>query len=158
MNGGPPGGPSPAQGVRQGVGGLLHDVITLAELQAQLFGVDARESAGRIALPVSLLGAAAVLGASSLPLLLIFLAFLLRDYAGFGAAWAVLTAAVVGLVLSGALVFAGYLGLLKAAKPFARSRDELTQNLAWLKEVLKGRHRAETSAVPPAAYRPPSPR
>ncbi len=153
MNGGPAGGPSPAQGVRQGVGGLMHDVITLAELQSQLLGVDAREAAGRVALPVSLLGAAAVLGASSLPLLLIFLALVLRDYAGWGAAWAVLTAAVVGLLVSGGLLFAGYLGLMKVVKPFARSRDELSKNLTWLKEVLKGRPADST-----AAYRPPFPR
>src|SRR5215207_5546796 len=97
------GKPSPAEGVKRGVAGVLHDVTTLAELQLKLLAVDAKESAGRGVMPVALIGAAAVFALSALPLLLIALAQLLRDQAGWPAAAATLTAVAVGLAVAGVL-------------------------------------------------------
>jgi hypothetical protein len=145
---------SPAAGVRHGVSGLLHDVITLAELQFKLLAVDAQAATSRAIVPVALLGGAAVFAASALPLLLLALAQVLRDQAGWPPALATLAAVGVGLVVAGCLGLFGYLGLRRCLSPLARSRDEFNQNVTWLKSVLKRdevRREAEATVAPRAA-------
>ena len=65
--------PSAAAGVRNGVGELLHDVVSLAELQTQLLAVDARESAQKARAPIVLVGAGASLALGAIPILLLAL-------------------------------------------------------------------------------------
>ncbi|MBA3314216.1 MAG: phage holin family protein [Planctomycetota bacterium] len=145
---------SPSEGVRNGVSGLVHDVLTLAELQFKLLGVDAKAASGRAIMPTALIGAAAVFAASALPLLLLALAQLLRDQADWPPALATLTAVVVGLVVAGVLGFLGYRGLRHCLDPLARSRDELNRNITWLKSTLKRhevRHDAEKTVAAGAA-------
>ena len=147
---------SPTEGVRSGLAGLLHDVTTLTELQFKLLAVDAKEATGRAVVPVALLGAAAVFGLSALPLLLVALAQLLRDQAGWPPAVATLTAVAVGLVVSGALTAVGFVRLRRCLEPLARSRDELNRNVTWLKGALRrqeAQKRAET-ALPPHPNHP----
>ena len=137
---------SPAAGVRHSVSGVLHDALTLAELQFKLLAVDAQETSRRALTPIALLGGAAVFAASALPLLLIALAQVLRDQAEWPPALATLTAVAVGLVVSGLLALFGYLGLRRCLAPFNRSREEFNRSVAWLKSTLKRdeiRHEAE---------------
>lgn len=151
------GEPSPAEGVRQGVAGLLHDVTTLAELQFKLLAVDAESATRRAVAPFALLGVSAVFGLSALPLLLIALAQLLRDQAGWPAALATLTAVVVGLVIAGVCAALAFIGLRRCLEPLARSREELSHNIAWLKSALKRQElqRHAAALVPPHAAAPP---
>ncbi len=142
----PDGRESPAAAVRHGVAGVLHDALTLAELQFKLLAIDAQQASRRVVAPLALLGAAGVFGASALPLLLIALAQLLRDQAGWPPALATLTAVGVGVIAAGLLAFFGYLGLRRCLAPLQRSRDEFNRNVAWLKSTLKRdelRHEAE---------------
>lgn len=146
---------SPSAGVRNGVSGLLHDVLTLAELQFKLLSLDAQVAAGRAVVPTVLLGAAGVFAASALPLLLLAFAQLLRDQAGWPPALATLMAVAVGLVVAGILAVIGYLGLRRCLNPLARSREEFNRNVTWLKSTLKRhevRHEAEKT-VPPNSSR-----
>lgn len=138
---------SPADGVKRGLAGVLHDVTTLAELQLKLLAVDAKESAGRGVVPVALLGAAAVFALSALPLLLVAFAQLLRDQAGWPAAAATLTAVLAGLVIAGVLGAVGAMRLRRMLEPLERSRDEFNRNVEWLKNTLK-RQEAQTSPMP----------
>ena len=150
---------SPTTGVRQGLGGLLHDVTTLAELQVELLKLDATAASRRAVLPASLIGAAVVLALSAVPLLLVALAQLLRDQAQWPAALATLTALLTGLVIAGILGWVGYRGLQRTLEPLARSRDELNRNIAWLKTALQRQEvQEQTTARQAAAARPNSPR
>lgn len=152
---------TPAEGVRRGATGLLHDVMTLAELQLKLLAVDAQAATGRAVIPIILIGSAAVFAASALPLLLVALAQVLRYQAGWPAALATLTAVVVGLLIAAGLGVFGYLGLKRCLEPMARSREELERNVAWLKNALK-RHEQHHAAAPGPTVRgtnaPPYPR
>ena len=154
------GQPTPTEGVRNGLAGLLHDVTTLAELQFKLLSVDAKEASGRAVLPFALLGAAVVFSLSALPLLLIALAQLLRDQAGWPPALATLTAVVIGLIVAGVFAAIGCVRLRNCLAPLARSRDEFNRNVTWLKTALKrqdGSRRADIGLPPnPAEPLPPN--
>jgi hypothetical protein len=148
---------SPTEGVRHGLAGLLHDVMTLAELQFKLLAVDARDASMRAVAPLALLSGAAVFALSALPLLLIALAQLLRDQAGWAPALATFVAVIVGLVFAALLAGAGILLLRRCLEPFVRSRDEFNRNVTWLKSALK-RHEIQQQAaatVPPGSSVPP---
>lgn len=153
---------TPTEGVRHGLAGLLHDVMTLAELQLKLLAVDAKEASGRAVLPVALLGGAAVFALSALPLLLVALAQLLRDQAGWPPAAATATAVVIGLIVAGVLAAVGAIRLRRVLDPLARSRDEFERNVTWLKNALKrqeAQKRAEAGLpVQPGALPPGHPR
>jgi uncharacterized integral membrane protein len=141
---------SPSAGVRNGVAGVFHDALTLAELQFKLLGIDAQEATRRAITPVALLAGAAVFALSALPLLLVALAQLLRDQAEWPAALATLTAVAVGMVIAGLLALFGYLGLRRCLSPLRRSRDEFNRNVTWLKSTLKRhevRHEAEKAVA-----------
>lgn len=137
---------TPAEGVRRGATGLLHDVMTLAELQLKLLSVDAKAATGRAVFPIILIGAAAVFAASALPLLLVALAQLLRYQAEWPAALATVTAVMVGLAIAAGLGIFGYLGLKRCLEPMARSREEFERNVTWLKNALK-RHEQQHAAA-----------
>jgi hypothetical protein len=142
---------SPAAGVRSGVSGVLHDALTLAELQFKLLAVDAQAASGRAIVPVALLGSASVFAASALPLLLIALAQLLRDQAGWPPALATLASVGAGIVVAGVLALFGYFGLRTCLAPLGRSRDEFNRNVTWLKTTLKRheiRREAEQAVTP----------
>ena len=138
----------PVQGVRQGVSGVLHDVLTLGELQFSLLSLDAREAAGRLVVPVALLGIAGVFSIAALPLFLIALAQLLEHAAGWPAAAATATAAGAGVLVAAILGFVSYLKLKRIAKPFDRSTEELSRNVSWFKEALRRQQRPDQPVVP----------
>ena len=141
--------PSSGEGVRQGVAGLLHDVMTLGELQLKLLGVDLKETTGRAVLPLVLLTVAAVLSLATLPLLLVALAQGLRDGLGWPAALATLASIGVGLLFAGLLALVAYLKIRTAFNPLARSGQEFSRNMASLKAALNKQRQAETPVAAP---------
>ena len=145
--------PSPSEGVRQGVSGLLHDAITLAELQCKLLGLDLSETASRAMFPVICLSVGGVLALSTLPLLLVALAQGLRDGFHWPAGLATLAAVGVGLLVAGIAAAIGYVKLRTAFAPLNRSRDELTHNIGWLKESLSRQRSPEVPVHPPVQPR-----
>jgi hypothetical protein len=141
---------SPSTGVRNGIAGVFHDALTLAELQFKLLGIDAQQATRRAMTPLALLAGAGVFALSALPLLLVALAQLLRDQAEWPAALATLTAVGAGIVIAGLLALFGYFGLRRCLAPLQRSRDEFNRNVTWLKNTLKRheiRHEAEKTVA-----------
>jgi hypothetical protein len=133
---------SPSGEIRHGVRQVAHDVIMLAELQADLLRVEVRDLTTRVAIPaVTMLAGAAIVALTSLPVLLLCVAYALHEFADWS-----LTAAL-GAAGGGGAVIAAILGILafqrikKLGNAFGRSRAELTRNVQWLKEVLS--HPAE---------------
>jgi hypothetical protein len=131
--------------VADSLGGLTHDVIELAELQAQLFALDVRETtqSTRTALIVAIMGACAALG--SIPVALIALAQLLIEQLSWSAATSYGVAALVGLVISVVLLLTAWPRFRSGAVTMKRSREELSRNVAWVKSSLRKR----ASAAPP---------
>src|ERR1700679_1153584 len=72
------------------VGQILHDIVTLGQLQARLFALDAREAGVKIQRPILALAAGAVLAVCAVPIALVGIALLLIDVAHLsrlGAFW-----------------------------------------------------------------------
>jgi formate hydrogenlyase subunit 3/multisubunit Na+/H+ antiporter MnhD subunit len=118
------------------VGELLHDAISLAELQAELFKIDCREGMRRALVPLVLLFSAAILALGSVPIVLIFVAEVLIEGGHFSRTAAFLIAAAMGLGIAGAVGWAGWSYSRRSARMFRRSAEELTRNLAWIKRVV----------------------
>lgn len=127
---------SAAAGVRNGVGELLHDVVSLGELQAQLLAVDARESMQKAQSPVVLLLGGAALALGAVPVLLLALAEALVLLLDWERALAYLVSGLIGAVVGGVLVFAAWRQAAAVLAVFDRSRAELSENVRWIKYAL----------------------
>jgi hypothetical protein len=133
----PPHASSPTGEIRHGVRQLARDVVTLAELQADLLQVEVRAWLHTAILPAAALAlAAAIVALASLPVLLLSLAYFLTDIADLPLAGALLASG------GGALLIAIVCGLLawilfrRSPDAFSRFRVELARNIRWLKQVL----------------------
>ena len=118
-------------------GELTHDMVSLAELQFELFRSDCREGMKGLLIPVALLLFAGIVAAGTVPLALIFLAELLAQDAGLSRAAAFSIAAVSGLIVAAALGVVGWSRIRGVATVFERSREELARNITWIKNSLK---------------------
>lgn len=123
-------------GVLGNLSEFASDCSTLAELQAQLAALDAREAARRAALPLG----AAVLGLTLLlagvPVLLVGLAETLHALTSLGRPGSYLIVAGLAVLLGAGLAGLGLSRFGHVSGAFARSREELTRNIAWVKTVL----------------------
>ena len=128
---------SPPKGVAKGMGELAHDIVSLAELQLELFRVDCREGLRRILIPVALLLFAGIVAVGTVPIALILVAELLVQTAGLSRAAAFSIAAMSGVIVALAIGVVGWSYLRGVVRVFERSREELASNMAWIKHALK---------------------
>lgn len=131
------------ESLKQSTAELLHDVGDLAELQWELLAIDAAEARRRARWPLVAIVLAVVVLLGMAPVLLLGLAELLVLYASFAAAWAYLLVAVVAAVAAAVTVKLSIDRLGQATASFGRSRDELKQNIQWMRSVIKAQGRAE---------------
>lgn len=118
--------------------GLAYDLITLVELQARLLFLDVREATQRSAVTVVCVVVMAVFCVSAVPICLLGIAELLVELAGWHRAVAYL--AVGGIAAAGAIT-GGILAarrLLGVSAVFARSHQELQDNLEFVKRLVRG--------------------
>jgi hypothetical protein len=113
-----------------------NDVMNLAELQAQLVALDAKEAASRATLPVTAVGVGLVIAAASVPVALLGLADILARTLQIQPGWAMLLTAAVALVFAGLIVAVFTRQIPDALNTFRRSREEFARNLAWLRTVI----------------------
>lgn len=118
------------------IGEIAHDLTLLAEMQAKLLAIDSRDSIGRLITPAvcMVLGVAALLGC--LPVFLLAVATAIQD-AGLSAVISLFIAAAIGFVLGSAFLLLGWLFIRNALYPFTRSATAFSDNIAWLRSVLK---------------------
>ena len=128
---------SPPNGVTKDVGKLTHDIVSLAELQFELFRIDCREGLKRMLIPVALLLLTGIVSAGTVPVALIFIAELLVQGAGLSRPAAFSIAAFGGLIVATALGVVGWSYFRGVVRVFERSCEELTRNMTWIKHVLK---------------------
>jgi len=128
---------SPPKGVAKGMGELAHDIVSLAELQLELFRVDCREGLRRILIPVALLLCAGIVAVGTVPIALILVAEFLAQAAGLSRAAAFSIAAMSGVIVALAIGVVGWSYLRGVVRVFERSREELASNMTWIKHALK---------------------
>lgn len=132
--------------VRQQLGDLVHDALTLAELQVELLKVDVRDARRGAALALALIGIGSALALGSIPLLLFAAAQALVEGLAWPAPWAYLAvggAAVLGatcLVWMGARRASGAMGTIH------RSKAEFAETLRWFKGSLYRTGRSDLDA------------
>ena len=119
------------------MGELTHDIVSLVELQFELFRVDCREGLRRILIPVALLLFAGIVALGTVPIVLILLAEFLTQAAGLSRAVAFLIAALSGFIVALAIGVVGWFYMRGVVRVFERSREELTNNMTWIKHALK---------------------
>jgi hypothetical protein len=127
---------SAAAGVRDGVGDLLHDVVSLGELQAQLIAVDARESAQKAVAPIGLLIGGISLALGAVPVLLLSLGEALTLWLDWERALSYLVSGLAGAVIAGLLLYLAWQQAGAVIAVFDRSRVELAENVRWIKYAL----------------------
>lgn len=131
-------GPSPPpNGVAKGMGELTHDIVSLAELQFELFKNDCREGLKRVLVPVALLLGAGIVAVGTVPIALVLIAELLVQAAGLSRAAALLIAALIGFIATVAMGVVGWSYIRRVVRMFERSREELTHNMTWIQHLLK---------------------
>jgi formate hydrogenlyase subunit 3/multisubunit Na+/H+ antiporter MnhD subunit len=128
---------APPNGVAKGMGELTHDIVSLAELQFELFRIDCREGLQRMLIPVALLLFAGIVAVGTVPVALIFIAEFLEQAAGLSRAAAYSIAAMGGFIVAAAMGVVGWSYMRVVVRVFERSREELTRNTAWIKHALK---------------------
>jgi hypothetical protein len=129
--------PSPPNGVAKDMGELTHDIVSLAELQFELFRIDCREGLKQMLIPVALLLLAGIVTLGTVPIALILVAEILVQTAGLSRAAAFSIAAMSGFSVALAIGVAGWFYLRGVVQVFERSHEELTKNVAWIKHALK---------------------
>ena len=129
--------PEPPNGVAKGIGELTHDIVSLAELQFELFRIDCREAFKRTLVPVAMLLVAATVAVGTVPIALILIAEFLAQTAGLSRAAAFSIAAMSGFIVAVAIGVVGWSYLRRVMHVFERSREELTRNITWIKHALK---------------------
>ena len=115
---------------------LVRDLVTLAELQTELFAADVRQSKHRLVWPLGLLLGGAVLLLACFPVALIGLAIWLGG-AGLHPAAAYVAAAGIGAAVTALLLTVGWKLLVRALRTFHHSTDEFVLNLRSIKSMLK---------------------
>jgi hypothetical protein len=121
---------------------LTHDVIELAELQAQLLSLDIKSTTQktRTSLILAVVGICLLLG--SIPIGLAAVAYIFIDGLSWSHAAGYSVAMLIGLTLSGGFLAAGYLQITKGMGALKRSREELSRNIAWVKSSLRSQRHA----------------
>jgi hypothetical protein len=130
--------PAQPNGVAKDVGELTSDVMSLAQLQLELFTTDCRTGMRGLLTPVVLLLGAGLAALGTVPVVLLLLAETLVRVAGFSQLAALSTAALSGVFVAIVLGIVGWSQVRGVGRVFQRSREELIRNLNWIKHSLHG--------------------
>ena len=101
----------PPNGVAKGMGEVMHDIVSLAELQFELVRIDCREGLKQMLIPVALLLSAGIVAAGTVPVAMSFIAEYLAQVAGLSRAASFSIAAMSGFILAVAMGVMGWFSL-----------------------------------------------
>lgn len=127
--------PSASASVGQSVGQVVRDIVSLTELQIELFKTDAQESAARLMRPLIILSVGFLLALAALPVGLIAIAVGLIAL-GLPAVAAYALVALASLIAALAVAAWARHRLHEMPAAFARSQEELARNLTWIKDAV----------------------
>jgi len=132
--------------VRHQLGELVHDALTLGELQVQLFKVDLRDARERVVAALAVIAIGAVLALGSVPVLLFAAAQGLVTGFSWPVAWAYLAVGAVTVAVAGVLTWVGIRSASAATDTLHRSSAELAETVKWFKDSVRGAGRSEKDA------------
>ena len=123
---------------RPGLGTLLHDLISLVELQGRLFLKDISELKSEAIAPVAMILGGIILAFASAPVLLLTVGWCLVEFASMPL-WAAMATSVFmgGVIPASLLTVFGWKSLAKKSAVLQRSTGELKENTRWLKHRIK---------------------
>jgi hypothetical protein len=117
-------------------GELLHDVVTLSELQARLLVADAREGVTHLVLPFVIIAVGLMVLLGCIPVAFITLALLLIETTTLTAVQAYGLSLLIGVLLGTTLAAGGYWYLRHGTPMFERTQIEWRQNIKWAKDAI----------------------
>ena len=112
------------------------DLLSLAELQTRLAGIEFRQNIGAAKVGGAVIVTGAILALSALPVALIGVAELLVSLLEMNRGLAFLAVAVAAFVIAGIAIGIAMARLRSSDMGFPLSREEFTRNLNWLRTVL----------------------
>ena len=128
--------PAPPMTAARSIVQLFHRLIDLLELQAELLKVDTKEGVKSLLLPAVLLITSVSMVFGSALLLLLALATILSQGAGFSVTVSFLAASMAGLLLAAGAILLGWRLAKNGLAVIQRSTAELRTNFLSLKESL----------------------
>ena len=140
-----------------GMRGLMYDVTTLAELQWQLFTLEAKAVLQSLIWPVVFIAASLGLVLCSVPLVLVAAAYVLIELASWPHWAGFLAASLLGLAIAGGMLWELQRRWRNRPPLFERSVAEFRQNFNRIKQLLvrsrSGQPRATRLTLIPSANR-----
>ena len=127
----------PPLGVAQSIGSMVGDVVSLSELQLQLFKRDSTAALQRTYLGAAVAIVGGLILLACLPVALMALAYLLNQNSELSLGLCFALVSGVGVLSGGAITFFGVRKLRKVGNVYRRSQDEFKRNVQWLKTALK---------------------
>jgi hypothetical protein len=135
---------APMPDVAGSVSGLAHDVIELTELQLRLLQLDVNKSTQklRVCLILAIVGICLLI--ASIPVALFALAEVFAEQLDWSRSAAFGASALIGVILSAIFAGAAYGVVRSGLFSLERSREELNNNVAWVKTSLRNRQQFHT--------------
>lgn len=127
----------PPRAVARNTAEFLHDVTTLAELQAKLLIVDCQQGLRNLLVPIITLVVGLAVAVGCVPVGLAALALTLAETTELTLAASLGIALLVGLVLAAGLTLSAYFYLRSGLSFLDRSYYEWSRNVVWAKDMLK---------------------
>jgi len=121
---------------KHNVSQVLHEVLTLGELQLKLARSDAKDAVDRLVRPCAMLALTAVASAAGFLIVLIALAETLV-LAGLPRAASYAIVGVLTMGLSAAVAVAAWKSLWSGPRAFYRSQEEMSKNVEWFRNVTR---------------------
>lgn len=116
---------------------LVPRLVSLIELQAELFRVDLRDGLARLLVSCVLVGVAALAAMATACIALFFIASIFADLLGFSQMVALGIAMLIGIVLAVGLGAAAWASLRAGLQVFHRSWEEGARTVRWIKNTAR---------------------
>jgi Putative Actinobacterial Holin-X, holin superfamily III len=126
---------------------IARDVLELGELQTNLFLLDMKSSSARIRNAVIFAIAGAIVLWMGCLIALVAGAYALVEFAGWPESGAFGAVALGAVIISALMLLAAWRIWRRGILTWDRSREELQQNIAWLKSALSKEHHAPRRAT-----------
>lgn len=113
------------------------DFLELAELQAKLARLDARDALRRVVGPLGMMVFAACVAIASLPVVFLGIAGGIAETADIPPWLANLVVGFIGALVALVVAWIALRTITTALDSFKRSTDELAKNVAWFKSIFR---------------------
>ncbi len=123
-------------------GESMHELVSLLELQAELFRIDLRECSMRLVIPAILIVGAFVLAVACVPIALLVVVELLIE-AGMVVSMALLIVAAAGFGVAAALALISLVQFRNSLNVFIRSGEEWRRTADSIKQMLRSARHAD---------------